>query len=154
MDLRAFIATSISSAGLGDLLFFDSQWHIKVEIPGDGKYLLNLTGDFDGKLIRVFNDSSERCNVLNEGYQWEPYAEIQLGTQPAPAHLSGVVSEKGLAIACFTDDKKFFFSTTGSKESPATRGNLVFSQWSIRIRRLADAESWFLTSVGSKAKTT
>lgn len=154
MDLRAFIATSISAARLGDLLFFDGNWRIKVEIPGDGKYLLSLTGDFDDPLLRVFDDSPDRCNVMNDGYQWEPYGEIEPGIQPAPAHLSGVVSEKGLAIACFFNDRKLFFSTTGTKESLATRGNLVFCQWSIRIRRLADAESWFLTSVGYKAKPT
>ncbi|MGX1996573.1 hypothetical protein ACWJKH_13705 [Xanthomonas axonopodis pv. cassiae] len=154
MDLRAFIATSIGSARLGDLLFFDGHWRIKVEIQGDAKYLLNLTGDFDGPLLRIFDDSSDRCNVLNEGYQWEPYGELETGAQPAPGHLSGVVSETGLAIACFANDRNLFFSATGSKVSPTTRGNLVFSQWSIRIRRLADAESWLLTSVGSKAKTT
>lgn len=150
MDLRAFKTTTVGAVKLGELVFFDSHWRIKVEIPNDGKYLLNLTGNPESPLHRVFDESTDRCTGLAEGFLWAPHGILDNNPQPSAAHLSAIVTEKGLVIAAFLPDINLFFSLAGNQERANARGSLVFRSWSIHVNRVGSDEAWPVVDVGPR----
>ncbi|WP_420009728.1 hypothetical protein [Xanthomonas sacchari] len=151
MDLYAFEQKTTGSAAIGDLVFADNHWRLKVEIPGEGKYLLNLTGELDSPLWRVDDDASDICIGLAHDFQWFPHGDVTIGEQAAPRHLSIAITDIGPVIAAVSQGKYLFFSTAGTKTSASKRGTLSFINWSIHVRDTRDARSWQLVKIGPHA---
>ena len=153
MDLNAFKRKTIADAALGEVDFAESNWHLKVEIPGKGRFLLNLTGEFNRPLWRADDDiaANEACNCLTDGFSWHVEGDIVTGPQASPRHLSVVVTESGPAVAAAIDAQYMFFLFDGHKIAPSTRGSLAFINWSIYVRDVPGSRSWPLLRVGPPA---
>lgn len=151
MDLYAFEQKTIGAAEVGELLFANGHWRIKVSIPNKGNYLLNLTGELDSPLWRADDTFEDVCVGLADGFQWFPNSSATIGTQASPRHLSMVVTDQGPAIVAAVDGNYLFFSTAGNKVNPAKRGTLVFANWSVHLRDMRGTTTWPLVQIGPVA---
>ncbi|UYK86601.1 hypothetical protein NG827_09450 [Xanthomonas sacchari] len=151
MDLYAFEQKTVASAAVGDLVFADEHWRLKVEIPNDGKYLLNLTGELNSPLWKVDDNASDICVGLAKDFQWFPHGDVTTGKQVVPRHLSIAITEIGPIIAAVFQGNYLFFSTAGSKTVASKRGTLSFINWSIHVRDTRDLRSWQLVQIGPPA---
>ncbi|WP_185823800.1 hypothetical protein [Xanthomonas sp. SI] len=150
MELHAFKTITIGAAANGSLLFIEDHWHIKVEIPNEGRYLLNLTGSFDSPLWTAHDDSTDICLTIADDYVWEPDADFPDKKWKKLSHLSVVVTEKGPAIVAEIEGRYKFFLFSGQQIASAKRAEVVFKNFNILIRKATGTSSLLLARVVSQ----